>query len=112
MGVSLGSSLFFAKSYGRILGAYDRVNAGIVGFSDRAKPTLISSFLLHHQELNFSIVVVSDICTMRREKGAIFLSEETGKIIQIDSKRPGGTNYHVPGILLHRESSAQSPWLK
>jgi predicted dehydrogenase len=65
----------------RILGANDRVQVGIVGFSDRARYALIPSFLQHAQELNFEIVAVSDIWNRRREEGKAFLEEKTGNSI-------------------------------
>ncbi len=75
-GIGLGLS---AKSYARILGANDRVRVGIVGFSNRAKDTLIPCFLNHSKELNFEIVVISDIWNRRRAEGAAYLLEKTGK---------------------------------
>ncbi|MEZ4829270.1 MAG: Gfo/Idh/MocA family oxidoreductase [Bacteroidia bacterium] len=71
-----------AKSYGRILGANDRVQVGVVGFSNRVKGSLIPSFLKHNQELNFEIVAVSDIWNRRREEGEAFISEKTGNKIK------------------------------
>ena len=58
-GVYFGSLAFSAKSYGRILGANDRVQIGIVGFSDRFKNSLLPGFLSNYKELNFDIVAVS-----------------------------------------------------
>ena len=81
MGLAFGGSIFNAKSYGRIIGANDRINVGIVGFSDRAKSTLIPSFLSHHSELNFDITGISDIWNKRREEGAAFISEKIGHTI-------------------------------
>ncbi len=68
-----------AKSYASILGANDRIRVGIVGFSDRVRQSLIPSFLNHHKELNFEIVALSDIWNRRREEGAAFITEKTGK---------------------------------
>ena len=67
-----------ARSYGRILGANDRVNVGIVGFSDRFRSSLLPSFLGHSKELNFDIIAVSDIWSMRREEGKAQLSAKVG----------------------------------
>jgi predicted dehydrogenase len=67
-----------AASFGRIKGANERVRVGIVGFSDRARYSLIPAFLHHAPELNFDIVAVSDIWRLRREEGAAFLAEKTG----------------------------------
>jgi len=77
-GVYLGSLGFSAKSYGRIIGANDRVRVAAVGFSDRFKQALFPSFLNHNKELNFEIVGVSDLWKLRREEGQAFLKEKTG----------------------------------
>ena len=68
-----------AISYNQILGANDRIRVGIVGFSDRARNSLIPAFLKYSKKLNFEIVAVSDIWNYRREKGITFLKEHTGK---------------------------------
>ncbi len=65
-----------AKSYGRILGANDRIQVGIVGFSNRARGSLIPSFFHHAEELNFEFTAVSDIWNRRREEGVAYLKEE------------------------------------
>lgn len=72
---------FSAKSYGRIMGANDRVRVGVVGFSNRARDTLIPCFLDHSEELNFEIAAVSDIWNRRREEGTAFMLEKTGNSI-------------------------------
>lgn len=77
-GVYLGALGFSAKSYGRILGANDRVGIGVVGFSDRIRQALFPSFLHHNKELNFDIVAVSDIWKLRRQEGSDFLKEKLG----------------------------------
>src|SRR3954471_11127868 len=69
-GVYIGALGFNAKSYGRILGANDRVRVGVVGFSDRHKSSHVPSFMNHYKELNFDVVAVSDIWNKRREEGA------------------------------------------
>ncbi|HTV00024.1 MAG TPA: Gfo/Idh/MocA family oxidoreductase [Luteitalea sp.] len=63
--VSFGS----ARSYARILGANDRVRVGIVGFSDRCRGSLIPAFQKSATDLNFELVAVSDIWSLRREAG-------------------------------------------
>src|SRR5215213_4479124 len=75
-GVYIGALGFSAKSYGRIIGANDRVNVGVVGFSDRHKSSHIPSFLNHYKELNFDITAVSDIWKVRREEGRDFLKQK------------------------------------
>jgi len=70
-----------AKSYAGIIGANDRVRVGIVGFSNRARDTLIPCFLDHSEAMNFEIVAVSDIWNRRREEGMAYLLKKTGKKI-------------------------------
>jgi predicted dehydrogenase len=70
-----------AVHYKRVLGSNDRVRVGIVGFSDRARYSLIPALNYHAQELNFEFAAVSDIWNRRREEGVVFLKELTGKEI-------------------------------
>ncbi|QEC56261.1 Gfo/Idh/MocA family protein [Flavisolibacter ginsenosidimutans] len=77
-GIYLGSMGFSAKSYGRIIGANDRVRVGVVGFSDRHRSSHMPSFMNHYKELNFDVVAVSDIWKMRREEGAAAWKEKMG----------------------------------
>jgi len=77
-GLAMG---FSAKSYNSILGANDRVRVGIVGFSNRAKGSLIPSFLKKAKMMNFEIVGVSDIWNRRREEGQAYIKEKSGKAI-------------------------------
>jgi len=76
--IYLGALGFSAKSYARIPGANDRVNVGVVGFSDRFRQSLFPSFKNHYKELNFDITAVSDIWKVRREEGINFLKKELG----------------------------------
>ena len=71
-----------AKSYGRIMGANDRVQVGVVGYSDRFRQALLPSFMHHNKELNFDIIAVSDIWKMRREEGQQFLKQKFEHDIQ------------------------------
>lgn len=68
-----------AISYARILGANERVRVGVVGFSDRARNTLIPSLLRYSSELNFEIVALSDIWSRRQEEGMAFLAKHDVK---------------------------------
>lgn len=70
-----------AKSMGRIRGANDRVRVGIVGFSDRAKSSLIPPFVQYARELNFEFVAVSELWSRRREEGVAFIKGLTGQTI-------------------------------
>lgn len=67
-----------ARSYGRVIGANDRIQVGVVGFSDRFKGSLFPCFMNHAKELNFEFVALSDIWSVRREAGQAFLKEKTG----------------------------------
>ena len=70
-----------ASSYAKILGANDRVRVGIVGYSGRARGSLIPSFLKNAEAKNFELVGVSDIWRQRREEGVAELSEKCGHAI-------------------------------
>ncbi len=74
----IGAMGMSAKSYARIMGANDRVGVGVVGFSDRFRSSLLPSFSNHHKELNFDIVAVSDIWSVRRDEGKRVLSSAMG----------------------------------
>ncbi|PRY11652.1 putative dehydrogenase [Pontibacter ummariensis] len=77
---TLGFSImgFSAKSYGRILGANDRVQVGIVGFSNRFRDSLFPSFMNYNKDLNFEFIGVSDIWNRRREEAEAFVKEKAG----------------------------------
>lgn len=81
-GISMGALAFPASSYGRIIGANDRVNVGIVGFSGRAKGALIPAMLKHSNEMNFEFTAVSDIWNRRRDECVAYVHEKSGKTIQ------------------------------
>ncbi|WP_187262960.1 Gfo/Idh/MocA family protein [Pontibacter beigongshangensis] len=67
-----------ASSYSRILGANDRVQVGIVGFSNRFKDSLYPAFMNYAKELNFEFVGVSDIWNRRREEAEAFVKSKSG----------------------------------
>jgi predicted dehydrogenase len=70
-----------AASYSRIIGSNDRVRVGIVGFSDRARNSLIPAMQNYAQTFNFEFVAVSDIWNLRRSEGIAFLEQKTGRKI-------------------------------
>src|SRR5690606_18978715 len=74
-----GLGLTSARSYARIHGANDRVRVGIVGFSNRTRGSLIPAFQQHAAALNFEIVAVSDIWSLRREAARTYLEKITGQ---------------------------------
>ena len=67
-----------AYSYARIIGSNDRVRVGVVGYSARARGSLVPSFLKHTESKNFELVGVSDIWKQRREEGVAALGEQCG----------------------------------
>ena len=67
-GMAVPSVAFSARSYKRIHGSNDRLKVGIVGFSDRARHSLIPAFLSQAPLVNMEIVAVSDIWNRRREE--------------------------------------------
>jgi len=68
-----------ASARRRILGSNDMIRVGIVGFSDRARSSLIPAFLDLAPGLGFEVAALSDIWRLRREEGAAFLAEKTGR---------------------------------
>ncbi len=74
-GITIGGLGLSAKSYGNIIGSNDRVNVGIVGFSDRTRASLIGALQSQATDLNFAITAVSDIWSRRREEAMAFLQE-------------------------------------
>lgn len=71
-----------AKSYSRIMGANDRVQVGIIGFSNRFRGSLVPCFMNHSKELNFEFVAVSDIWNRRRDEAEAFIKDKTGNTIK------------------------------
>ncbi|MBC7829248.1 MAG: Gfo/Idh/MocA family oxidoreductase [Chitinophagaceae bacterium] len=72
----IGALGMSAKSYGRIIGANERVSVGVLGFSDRFKDALLPSFLDGYKTTNFDIIGVSDIWKKRREEGQGILKQK------------------------------------
>jgi predicted dehydrogenase len=72
-----------ASSYARIAGANDRVGVAIVGFSDRARSSLIPSFARVAGELNFELLALSDIWSRRREEGQSYIAKLTTKPVAL-----------------------------
>ena len=78
-GLSLAMS---AQSYGRIIGANERVRVGIVGFSNRFRGSLLPAFMKHADAQNFELVAVSDIWNRRRNEAQGYIQEQFGKKIK------------------------------
>ena len=79
-GVALGGISLPASAYQRITGANDRIRVGIVGFSDRARSSLIPAFLASAKDLNMEIVAVSDIWSRRREEAQAYFGRQGIKV--------------------------------
>ena len=79
-GVATG---FSVKSYGKIIGANDRVRVACVGFSDRFRASHIPPFKALHKEMNFEMVALSDIWNRRREEGKAFIDKQLGTDIKV-----------------------------
>ncbi|MDP4259929.1 MAG: Gfo/Idh/MocA family oxidoreductase [Bacteroidota bacterium] len=78
MATYAGALGFSAKSYRNIKGANDRVQVGVIGFSDRFKDAHLPSFLKLYKELNFDMIAVSDIWKKKREDGRDLLTSRLG----------------------------------
>lgn len=79
-GVALGGISVPAYSYQRVAGANDRIRVGIVGFSDRARFSLIPAFLASAKDLNMEIVAVSDLWSRRREEAQAYFAKQGIKV--------------------------------
>lgn len=80
VGLGLASS-FTAQSYARILGANNKVRVGIVGFSNRARGSLIPAMMGHAKEMNFEFVAMSDIWNRRRDECQGYMKDKNfGKV--------------------------------
>jgi predicted dehydrogenase len=77
-GLTIGGLGMSAKSYGRIIGANDRIRVGILGFSNRFKDSLGKSFQLYAKEMNFELFTVCDIWNRRRDEGQAWYKEISG----------------------------------
>lgn len=74
----MGTMGWSAQSYRNIIGANDRVNVGVVGYSDRFRGSLLTAFNELRTEHNFDIIAVSDIWKLRREKGQAVIKDKIG----------------------------------
>ena len=82
-GLMLGGVGMTQKSYARIVGANERINVGVVGYSDRFRQSLLPSFLEHKDKLNFDMVAVSDLWNMRRDQAQRNLTEKLGHAVAL-----------------------------
>ncbi len=66
-----------------VVGANSRISVACVGFSDRFKDALLPSFLKSKDELNFDIVALADLWSVRREEGKARLEKELGHPVNL-----------------------------
>ncbi|MFA7173405.1 MAG: Gfo/Idh/MocA family oxidoreductase [Kiritimatiellia bacterium] len=66
-----------------VIGANSRINVACVGFSNRFKDALLPSFLKLKDELNFDIVALADLWSVRREEGSAYLKEKLGHEVDV-----------------------------
>lgn len=71
-----------AMHYDRIVGANDRVQVGVIGFSGRFSGTLSKAFAASSKELNMEFVAISDIWNERRKRGTSYLSDLQGRKVE------------------------------
>jgi len=81
-GMAIAGLGISSKSYGNIIGSNDKVKVGIVGFSDRARSSLIPSFQKYAEEMNFEIVAVCDIWNRRRDEGEAYFKNRFGQKVK------------------------------
>lgn len=74
-GLALAGTGLSAMSCKNVPGANDKIRVGIIGFSDRGRGSLFPCFMALAKELNFEIVAVSDIWSVRREEAVKFFKE-------------------------------------
>jgi len=72
-----------AKLFARSRKANDKVRVGIVGFSDRARYSLIPALQNNAAKYNFEIVAVSDIWKLRREEAKAWFKENYRQDVKI-----------------------------
>ena len=72
-----------SRSFARIIGANDRVNVGVVGFSARFRSSLLPAFLANKEGLNFDIIGCSDLWKLRREEAKEKLETDLGHGIRL-----------------------------
>ena len=81
--LTMGGLTMSSKSYGRIIGANDRVNVAVIGFSDRFNSALFPSFNDHAKTKNFQFVALSDLWSKRREEGKAFMKQKGGWDVEV-----------------------------
>ena len=68
-----------ATSYGRVLGANDRLSIGIIGCGDRGRNAHMTGVNKHAKEQNLEITAVCDVWSVAREKAVSMTREWYGR---------------------------------
>jgi len=66
-----------------VIGANSRINVACVGLSDRFKDALLPAFLKSKDELNFDMVALADLWSVRRDQGKALLEKQLGHGIDL-----------------------------
>lgn len=66
-----------------VIGANERVRVACVGYSDRFKDALLKSFVKSKDELNFDMVALADLWSVRREQGRAGIAAAIGHDIAV-----------------------------
>ncbi len=79
--VSSGAAAFAvsATSYGRVLGANDRLSIGIIGCGDRGRNAHMTGVNKHAKEQNIEITAVCDVWAVPRQKAVSMTKEWYGR---------------------------------
>lgn len=75
----LAWSALTARSYGRVKGANERLNLGLVGCSERARGALLPALFKVEKAMNAELTAVCDIWSVNLEKGAQLVKDRTGR---------------------------------
>lgn len=78
LGLLAARSTSTAFGQSRVAGANDRIRIGVVGFSDRAKSSLLPAFKAVSEPFNCEIVAVSDLWSRRRDEAKEWFSKNMG----------------------------------
>lgn len=81
IGLAISETVLGSPLFGNPNGANDKIRVGLIGFSNRAKDTLIPAFMSVADELNFEIVAVSDLWSRRREEAVAYFEKNYQKKI-------------------------------
>lgn len=81
--IASAATAMSATSYGKIIGANDRVRVGVVGFSDRHRASHVGPFKDLSKKMNFEITSLSDIWNRRRDEGKAFLDKQLGGNVKV-----------------------------